>query len=145
MRVTFRKLIEERIATWEAVRGKRSRVPGAAMALGRSDLPHDLIQLVVESALGIEHGFWGCVADGATFKSLGRKRTRPGRAVIASHRDDLRDAEKLVGRHVKAWRAGTATPVAAALDEMDRRWRVVTDGGALVVDWPSGTLVPTDR
>jgi hypothetical protein len=139
--VTFRKLVEQRLASWEAVRGKRTRVPGTAMALGRGDLPHDLIQLVVESALRIEHGFWGCVADGATFKSLGRKRTRPGRAVIASHRADLDRGERLVGEHVGAWRAGAPTPAATALGEMERLWRALPDGGTIVVEWPSGRVV----
>lgn len=143
MRVTFRKLIEKRISTWDAVAGKRSHIPGTSMALGRGDLPHDLTQLIVESSLGIEHGFWGCVAKGATFKSLRRKRTRAGRAVIASHRKDLRDAENVVFQHVHAWNTGSATPVATALDEMDRRWRLLPDGGTIVVDWPSGRLVPT--
>jgi hypothetical protein len=38
------------------------------MASGRT-LPHDLSTFVVEGALGLRHGFWGCVADGATFSA----------------------------------------------------------------------------
>lgn len=83
MLVTFHKLAEKRLSTWEAVRGRRTQIPATAMALGRGDLPHDLGQMIVEASLGIEHGFWGCVAQGASFKSLGRKRTRPGRARAA--------------------------------------------------------------
>jgi hypothetical protein len=37
-----------------------------------------LAQFVVEASLGLEHGFWNLVANGATFKSLGRRPTRPG-------------------------------------------------------------------
>ena len=58
------------------------------MASG-GDLPHDLYTFVIEDALGIEYGFWGCVAAGATFKTLGRKRTPQGKAVIARHLEDL--------------------------------------------------------
>ena len=73
MRVTFHKLTEERLTTWEAVRGERTLVPGTSMALGRGGLPHDLVQMIVEGSVGIEHGFWGSVAAGATFESTGRK------------------------------------------------------------------------
>ena len=31
------------------------------MAAG-GDLPHDLYTFVIEDALDIEHGFWGCLA-----------------------------------------------------------------------------------
>jgi hypothetical protein len=50
------------------------------MAAG-GDLPHDLVTFVIEDALAIEHGFWGCVAAGATFRTLGRRRTPQGREV----------------------------------------------------------------
>ena len=66
------------------------------MALGRGGLPHDLIQMIVEGSVGIERGFWGSVAAGATFKSTGRKRTKPGRAVIVSNRDAVAQAEQIV-------------------------------------------------
>jgi len=49
VKVTFYKLTEKRVSTWVAVRGKRSRIPGSTMALGRGDMPHDLLQLVVEA------------------------------------------------------------------------------------------------
>ena len=62
------------------------------MAAG-ADLPHDLATFVIEQALGIERGFWGCVAAGATFRSLGRRRTAPGVEVIRRHRAQLDDAE----------------------------------------------------
>ena len=45
---------------------------------GHTDLPHDLTHFVVEAGLGLEHGFWNLVANGATFRSLGRRATRPG-------------------------------------------------------------------
>jgi hypothetical protein len=137
VQVTFRKMIEQRASTWEAIRGTRIRVPGTTMALGRGDLPHDLTQMIVEATLGVADGFWGCLAQGATFRSTGRKRTRPGRAVIATHRQDLIGAEHLVGAHVRAWKAGQPTPAGDALDRFDRLWRSLGDGGSLRVEWPT--------
>jgi hypothetical protein len=57
MRVTFlRHETKGRLAcSWEALRGKRTRVPGPYMGVGR-DLPHDLAQYVVEAAAEVEHG-----------------------------------------------------------------------------------------
>lgn len=145
VRVTFWKLVEEHCSYWEAVVGKRTRVPGTCMALGRPDggLPHDLLQLVVEGAVGLDRGFWGSVAAGATFRSTGRKRTRPGRAVIAGNRPEIVASEHVVGEHVRRWTAGEPTPAAAALDEHLARWRDLGDGEGLVVEWPSLALVET--
>jgi hypothetical protein len=141
VRVTFTKPIERRLSTWEAVRGKRARVPGSTMALGRGRIPHDLIQLVVEATMGVDHGFWGCVADGATFKSTGRKRTKPGRRVIAEHRLDIARSEAVVADHVARWSAGRPTPCAEPLADFDGRWCALGDGESLTVVWPSLEVV----
>jgi hypothetical protein len=77
------------------------------MALGRADMHHDLAQLVVERALGLDRGFWGSIAAGATSRSTGRKRTRPGRAVIAGNRKHLAEAEALAGEHPARWKGAT--------------------------------------
>ncbi len=132
MTVTFHR--RGRVCGWTALRPPRSIVPGPTMALG-GDLPHDLSTFVIEDALGIEHGFWGCVAEGATFRSLGRKRTPQGRAVIARHLDELDEAETRVNQIFFAWRAGAATEIDEELDTMLQRWRSVPDGGDLVVEW----------
>ncbi len=110
------------------------------MGYGR-DVPHDLVQYVIEAATGYEHGFWGLVSKGATFKSTGRRRTRPGRAVIAAHRDELRAAEQLAGVHVAQWRAGAITPVTQALDPR-AQWNALDAGDVLTFDWPcaDGTI-----
>ena len=100
-------------------------------------MPHDLIQLVVEGAVRLDHGFWGSVAEGATFKSTGRKRTKPGREVIARNRDDLVRAEVIVGEHYRRWKNGRPTPAAAHFDEISPRWEALEDGGELVIEWPS--------
>ena len=137
MRITFTKHVEQRLSSWTAVRGKRTRVPGTAMALGRGGMPHDLEQLVVEATVGLEHGFWGSVAEGATFRSLGRKRTKPGRDVIRRHRIEIELGEHIVHDHVDRWRAGKPTPCAERLDEFDARWRALGDRESFTVVWPT--------
>ena len=100
-------------------------------------VPHDLVQYVVEATTGYRDGFWGLVARGATFKSTGRKRTKPGRALIAEHRRELVASEHLAGAHVAQWRAGAQTPVTAALDRARQQWNRMTPGDELAFDWPS--------
>jgi hypothetical protein len=135
MVVTFVKA--GRTCSWFALRPPRSRVPGPTMAAG-ADLPHDLATFVIEQELGLAHGFWGCVADGARFRSLGRKRTPQGTAVIAAHRGELDDAERRVNDVYFAWREGRGTLADDALDAMLERWRALEDGGELVLEWPRG-------
>jgi hypothetical protein len=137
MKVAFRKLLEQGLTTWEAVRDARTRVPGTTMALGRGGMPHDLVQLVVEGAVGIERGFWGSVAAGATFRSTGRKRTVPGRAVISANRQHLAQAEVTVADHLARWERGDPTPAAAHLKDIERRWTELGDDQNLVIEWPS--------
>lgn len=133
MTVTFHK--RGRTCGWTAQRPPRSIVPGPTMAAG-GDLPHDLHTFVIEQALGLEFGFWGCVAAGATFKTLGRKRTPQGRAVIAAHLADLDAAEARVNALYFAWRAGTPTELDDDLDAMLARWRALPDGADLTLEWP---------
>jgi hypothetical protein len=133
MVVTFRK--SGCVCAWTALRSPRTRVPGPSMAAGR-DLPHDLATFVIERGLEVRHGFWGCIADGATFRSLRRTRTPQGTAVIKRHVAELDDAERRVNEIYFAWREGRPTSVDADLDAMLRRWRALDDGGTLVVEWP---------
>jgi hypothetical protein len=104
------------------------------MAAG-GDIPHDLSTFVIETALQIDRGFWGCVAEGATFRSLRRKRTEQGRAVIRRHRHELDAAERRVNAIYFAWRRGEPTPASEALDATLTEWRRVPDGGELVFQW----------
>ena len=115
MHVEFYRNDEAKVSGWDAVRGKRTRVPGSTMALGRGVISHDLAQYVIEAATGYEHGFWGLLAAGATFKSTGRRRTKPGREVIAAHRAELIASEQLAGLHLTDWQQGRSTSVTAAL------------------------------
>lgn len=137
MKVTFTKLVDKRVTTWKAVRGKRTVVPGSTMALGRGGMPHDLEQLVVEAVVGLEHGFWGSVAEGATFRSIGRKRTEPGREVIRRNRVEIELSEHIVHDHLDRWRAGKHTPCADALTDFDARWRDLGDDESFTVVWPT--------
>lgn len=132
MTVTFQK--RGRGCGWTALRPPRSVVPGPTMAAG-GDLPHDLYTFVIEDALDLEHGFWGCLAAGATFKTVGRKRTPQGRAVIDRYRDELDAAEARVNEVYFAWRAGQATELDDQLDHMLARWRALDDGDELEVEW----------
>jgi hypothetical protein len=88
------------------------------------------------------------VAEGATFKTLGRKRTPQGRAVIARHLDELNDAEARVNAVYFAWRAGEPTPLDGELDSMLARWKALVDGEELVLEWnrrPSPTRSRSPR
>ncbi len=134
MEVRFRKSDDRRTCSWVALRPPRTKVPGPAMAAG-GDVPHDLATFVIEAELGLEHGFWGCVAAGATFRTLGRKRTVQGREVIRRHSDDLDEAEQAVNAHYFAWRRGAPTPVSAALDDALVAWRDLPPGAELVRTW----------
>jgi len=129
---------EKRLAGWEADLGKRRRVPGTVMGgCRRDEPPHDLVQYIVEAATHYEHGFWGLGARGATFRSTGRRRTKPGRAVIAQHRSELQASEHLANTHAAAWHAGEHTPVTDALDAARRQWAAMSVGDRLVYQWPS--------
>jgi len=119
-----------------AFRAKRSVVPGTVMGVG-SSLPHDVAQYVVEAATGYAHGFWGLLAAGATYKSTGRKVTKPGRAVIVAHRHELVASEVLAGEHLQQWAAGRNTAVTEALATALEQWRQLTMTDRLAFDWPS--------
>lgn len=134
MRVAFYKVDDGRLCAWIARIPKRRPLQGSTMASGR-DLPHDLAQFVVESTLGLPSGFWGLLAMGATFESVRRRPTNPGRQVIRTHHAGLVATEHIVNGHVGAWRARVATPAAPALDEMLVRWRSLPLGEELLVEW----------
>jgi hypothetical protein len=145
MQIVFHKVDNGRLCGWLAAPPNRKRFQGTTMASGR-DLPHDLAQFVVEATLSLQHGFWGLLANGATFKSVpGRRRTQQGRQLIRAHREVLFATEHLVNAHVTAWRTGTSTPVRPALDAMLVRWRALRIGEELRVDWLTQPLVPHNQ
>jgi hypothetical protein len=77
MRITFWRI--GRGCAWTALRPPRSIVPGPTMAAG-GDLPHDLYHFVIEDALDLDFGFWGCVAheDGCRPPTLERLELADG-------------------------------------------------------------------
>jgi hypothetical protein len=142
MRILFRKSEDGRLCSWRAELPGHRGLRGSTMAAraGHTDLPHDLAQFVVEAGLGLEHGFWNLVANGATFRSLGRRPTRPGRQLITAYRAELNQAESTVNTQVQAWRDGRPTPVGPALTAMQARWRALRPGEELALDWPTRRL-----
>lgn len=86
MQVMFYKVDNGRLCAWTAMPLKRKRFQGTTMASGR-DLPHDLAQFIVEATLGLQHGFWGLLANEATFKSVGRAaRSRASSLLVRTAR-----------------------------------------------------------
>ncbi|HEY8147651.1 MAG TPA: hypothetical protein VIK51_01880 [Vicinamibacteria bacterium] len=141
MEVVFYKEDDGRLCGWRSAPPKRRRFQGTTMASGR-DLPHDLAQFVVEATLGLDHGFWGLLAKGATFKSVpGRRRTQPGQQLVRAHREELDGVERLVNAHVTAWRTGAVTPLAPALETMLARWRALRGGEELRLVWRTRSKV----
>jgi hypothetical protein len=140
--VTFTKSDDGRTCSWTASRRGRRPVPGTVMAAGAS-IPHDLAQFVVEAKLGVRDGFWSCVEQGATFRSMGKRRTEPGRDIIRRHRTGLDEAEKVAGRELAAWWAKRPTPAGPELDAALTLWRLVPRGGGLSLEWPSLRPVET--
>ena len=64
--MTFTKAGDPRhLPVWVARDGKRV-VRGSILGSDPRGLPHDVVQLVVERALGLDDGFWGTVAAGGT-------------------------------------------------------------------------------
>jgi hypothetical protein len=104
---------------------------------GGKGIPHDLAQYVIEAATGYRNGFWELVSKGATFKSTGRRRTKPGRAMIADHRAELAGAEQVAGLHLQRWKAGDVSPVSEALSRALDQWNDLKAGQRLAFDWPS--------
>ena len=145
MLVEFIKSDDGRTCGWVATPPHRRPFEGTTMAAGR-DLPHDLAQFVVERALGVHHGFWGLLANGASFRSVaGRRPTAQGRALVRPHMHSLETVEGLANAHVDAWRRGAPTPVGPALDVMYARWLAVPLGGRLAVEWEVHRLPPAPR
>ena len=125
----------ERWSIWRAERGRGRVVHGGAGWAWNHRLPHDLAGYAVERSLGLTSGFWHLLAEGATFASTDRKRTRPGRAVIASRRAELAEHDGLTHVHWAQWERGEPTPAAALLDEVWAQWSALPPGGWMTVEW----------
>jgi hypothetical protein len=138
--VTFQKAVDRKhLVRWVARRGK-ARIVGSILGCDPRQLPHDVVTLVVERELAIADGFFGTVAAGGTFRSMGGRRHADGKAAIARNRPGLLRAERVVHAEWTAWLAGGSSRCAAALDAADAAWREVPPGGTLTLRWalPAG-------
>ncbi|MEU9548462.1 hypothetical protein AB0D88_05350 [Streptomyces werraensis] len=152
MEMSFRKLPDNQHEILvRRDKGPDVRLP--ARPAGPS-MPHDLVHAVVETALGIDDGFWGAMARGATFQGFepvtpGRHR-RSGMKVLRRGGDAVMDAELRVAWAYRSWSGlptegrgvGPAPLDAEApartgpwLDAAARRWAAVPVGGELVWRW----------
>jgi hypothetical protein len=139
MRVVFEKR-KRGLCWWTAYPPKRRPVSAnGGGSTGHFPIPHDLAQLVVERELGHRYGFWGCVADGATFRTLvrgGRKRTKPGVALIRDHVPEIDAAEHAFHLEISAWLRGETTPATAALAEVLEQWQALAEHESFEVEFP---------
>jgi hypothetical protein len=155
--MTFRRMPDRR-----PVETLVERDDGVVFALrgagGGADLPHDLVHAVVEAALRVPDGIWGCVADGVVWRSMrhvsGRRpphaaerseRLKRERAARIQQAEGLAD---LVGRLARGAPvlprevAAAAFPrdrldaAAGELRDASRRWAGLAPGETWVVDWP---------
>jgi hypothetical protein len=147
MTVRFSKTADPRRCVVTAWAHDRRLFPVSGMG-ATERIPHDLATFVVEQRLGLAGGFFNLTAHHATFRSSGRRPTRPGRAVIAANRLELDGAERAVHAHEDAWRSGAATPVAEALTQAEQRWRRLAPGDHFELAWrrlPLPVRVPRRR
>jgi hypothetical protein len=156
MRILFKKLSNERhelaisrdLASWETVECET-----------RSYLTHDLLHYAVEAEAGVQSGFWGRLAAGATLAEM-NDRTR-------SMGDEMATIEQVVGALTTSVKGRSAAEVVAgmtrfasslgstmplwlteefvrAVQERMRqllgRWRATPCGSALDLTWPEGRL-----
>jgi hypothetical protein len=154
VRMTFRRMADRR-----PVETLVERDDGVVFAMrgagGGADLPHDLVHAVVETALPLADGVWGCVADGVVWGSMRHvSGRRPPHAAERSDRlkQERRDAvmraehlADLVGRLAR----GEPVPsgavsgmprermdaAVAAVRDASRRWAALPVGEEWVVEW----------
>ncbi|MFF8837548.1 hypothetical protein [Streptomyces sp. NPDC015130] len=162
MEMDFRKLPDNQHEILvRARKGPDVRLP--AQTVGPT-LPHDLVHAVVETALGIEDGFWGAMARGATFEGFelvfpGRHR-RSGLKVLRRGGDAVMAAELTVNWAYRVWRGlptegrgvGLAPLDEAALarttphlDSAAARWAALPEGGELRWRWGWTAQEPRGR
>ncbi|MFD4139804.1 hypothetical protein [Streptomyces sp. NPDC058572] len=152
MEISFRKLPDNQHEI--LVRDRRGpdvRLP--AQPTGPT-MPHDLVHAAVEQTLGLTDGFWGTVAQGATFQGFenvvpGRHR-RSGLKVLRRKGEKVMAAEMAVNWAYRVWRglptdgrgtgrspleAADLARTQAALDAAAARWAAVAEGDCLTWRW----------
>ena len=114
-------------------------------------LPHELAHFVVERALGLRHGLWGLLADGAdlaavmTFSARSPKSVQPPTdPLVATHVDDLLESEQLVaglyqlGAGARGDHGGEPAQAAGIREEIDALnalWQDLPVGEAIHLTW----------
>ncbi|MGD0679636.1 MAG: hypothetical protein ABSC94_29975 [Polyangiaceae bacterium] len=124
MRIVLRKLSDERHelaisrdqASWETVECET-----------RSYLTHDLLHYAVESEAGVDSGFWGRLAAGATLVEM-NDRARP-------MDDDMTAIEQMVGALTASVKGRSAADVVAGMD------RFASSLGARMPSWLTESFV----
>ena len=159
MRIRLRKLPDERHelaisrdgASWETVQCET-----------RSYLAHDLLHYAVEAEAGVQSGFWGRLAAGATLTAMNDR----ARAVD----EEMAVIEQVVGALSASAKGGSAAEVVAGMkgfassvgrtmpswlteervlavqERMRRlvgRWKATAHGAALELTWPDGATATT--
>lgn len=152
MEMSFRKLPDNQHEILvRARKGPDVRLP--ARPVGPT-MPHDLVHAVVETALGIDDGFWGAMARGATFQGFEfvtpRRHRRSGMKVLRRGGDAVMAAELRVNWAYRAWRglptegrgvgrapidADALARTGPRLDAAAARWAAVPVGGELLWRW----------
>ncbi|MFJ9641697.1 hypothetical protein ACWEPM_35750 [Streptomyces sp. NPDC004244] len=152
MEMSFRKLPDNQ----HEILVRHRKGPDVRLPAGPTGptMPHDLVHAVVETALGIDDGFWGAMARGATFQGFettapGRHR-RSGLKVLRRGGDAVLAAELSVNWAYRVWRGlstqgrGVGSPplgpdalarTGPRLDAAAARWAAVPEGGELVWRW----------
>jgi hypothetical protein len=160
VRMTFRRMADRR-----PVETLVERDDGVVFAMrgagGGADLPHDLVHAVVETALPLADGVWGCVADGVVWGSMRHvSGRRPPHAaersarLVQERREAVMRAEHLadvVGRLARGERvpagalAASGIPrervdaAVAAVRDASRRWAALAAGEEWVVEWTTSS------
>jgi hypothetical protein len=151
MRIRFTKLSDRRHVL-EVERGGRRE---CVQLESRSTLHHDLAHLAVEEAAGIEDGFFGSLAKGASLGGLAGdyaasmlqvERTVAVLQRLAKIDEDpaalharIVDSLDVQGEAPPSWfTADFVRTVRERLRALVGRWRATPYGSALEVDWESG-------
>jgi hypothetical protein len=126
---------------------------------GGADLPHDLVHAVVEAALPLADGVWGCVADGVVWGSMrhvsGRRpphaadrsdRLKRERVAAVQRAEHVADVVGRLARNEQILPHEIATSgipperieaAVLAVREAAGRWAALPVGEHWVVEWPS--------
>jgi hypothetical protein len=153
----------ERMADRRPVETLVERDDGVVFAMrgagGGADLPHDLVHLVVETALPLPDGIWGCVADGVVWGSMrhvsGRRpphsaersdRLKKQRLAAVQRAEAvadvvhrLADGEEILPGQVE----GSGVPreridaAVEAVRDAARRWAALPVGERWTLEWPA--------